>query len=193
MQKITSLKCLILIIGIIQGSQSLAASFTLSKGNGYTIEPLYGYETVFRDYPTAHLQTRAMYGARVTLGADILSAELEYMKASDTENFSTAPQTIKIDDEKLKLGIRSTYRFNDYIYSSVRLGAQATKSTHEEISGGISDKKEKPIAYNPYAGASLGVRFGVLSINLSSTVIFRDSSDMSKNDYQNTISAGIGY
>jgi hypothetical protein len=190
---ITFLTRFILILGIFQGTQALAASFTLAKGSGYTLEPLYGYETIFRDYPTPHLQTRAMYGARVTLGADILSAELEYTKASDTENFSTAPETIKIDDEKLKLGIRSTYRFNNYLYASGRLGAQATKSTQEKISGGVSDKEEKPISYNPYAGASLGVRFGVISVNVTSTVIFRDSSDMSKNDYQNTLSFGVGY
>ena len=190
---ITVLKRFILILGIFQGTQALAASFTLAKGSGYTLEPLYGYETVFRDYPTPHLQTRAMYGARVTLGADILSAELEYTKASDTENFSTAPETIKIDDERLKLGVRSTYRFNNYLYASGSLGAQATKSTQEKISGGASDKEEKPISYNPYAGASLGVRFGVISVNVTSTVIFRDSSDMSKNDYQNTLSLGVGY
>lgn len=193
MQKLINLKWLILILGLFQGTQSLAASFTLSKGNGYNIEPLYGYETVYRDYPTPHLQTRAMYGARVTLGVDILSAELEYTRSSDTETFSTAPETIKTDDEKLKLGIRSTYRFNDYFFSSIRLGAQATKETQEKISGGVSDKEEKPIAYNPYAGATIGIRFGVVSVNLSSTVIFRDSSDMSKNDYQNTVSLGVGY
>lgn len=170
-----------------------AASFTLSKGAGYKIEPLYGYETVFRDYPTPHLNTRMMYGARVTAGSDILSGELEYTKASDIEDFATAPEKIKIDDEKLKLGARSTYNFNNYFFATGRLGGQATKEVREETSGGVTTRTEEPIKYNPYAGASLGVRLGPLNVSVGSTVIFRDGSDMSKNDYQNTVSVGIGY
>lgn len=179
------------VLGV--GSISSAASFTLTKGAGYQIEPIYGYETVFRDYPTNHLTTHMLYGARVSLGVDLLSAELEYTKSSDNENYSTAPEEIKTDDEKFKLGIRSTYRFNNYFFLTGRAGGQATKETRTETSSGVTTKEEQPIKYNPYAGASVGVRFGPISINLNSTVVFRDGSDMSKNDYQNTFSVGIGY
>ncbi|WP_374075171.1 hypothetical protein [Bdellovibrio bacteriovorus] len=183
------------VVGLVSflGSISSAASFTLTKGAGYQIEPIYGFETVYRDYPTPHINTRIMYGARLTVGSDLLSGELEYTKASDTEDFSTAPEKIKTEDEKLKLGVRSTYRFNTIVFVSGRLGGQATKETRTETSGGVETKTEEPIKYNPYAGASVGITLGPLSLSVNSTVIFRDGSDMSKNDYQNTFSVGIGY
>ncbi|WP_413943304.1 hypothetical protein [Bdellovibrio sp. HCB-162] len=180
-------------LGLISGNISSAASFTLFKGAGYQLEPLYGYETVYRDYPSPHLNTRLMYGARLTAGTDLISGELEYTKASDTEDFSTAPEKIRTEDEKLKLGVRSTYRFNNFFFATGRLGGQATKEIRKETSGGVETTKEEPIKYNPYAGASLGVKLGPISVNVSSTVIFRDGGDMSKNDYQNTVSVGVGY
>ena len=189
--KLSTLKWIVLLAGTIGAQSALAASFTAAKGNGYKIEPLYGIETVFRDYPTAHLQTRVMYGIRLSLGVDLLSLETEYTKASDTEDYSTAPEKVKTDDERLKLGVSSTYRM-DYFHLTGRAGAQATQTTRESTSGGVVTTDKRPIQYNPYAGASIGVNFGPASINLSSTVIFRDN-DWEKSDFQNTISAGIGY
>jgi len=37
------------------------------------------------------------------------------------------------------------------------------------------------------------LKLGPISVSVSSTVIFRDGGDMSKNDYQNTVSVGVGY
>ena len=186
---------LLILVGAVSlfSNISRAASFTLSKGAGYQIEPIYGYETVFRDYPSNHLTTHMLYGLRLTAGVDLLSVEAEYTKSSDTEDYSTAPEKIKTDDENYKLGINSTYRFNTYFFMSGRAGAQATKETRTETSGGVDSKDEEPMKYNPYAGASLGVKLGPLSLNLTSTVIFRDATNMSKNNYQNTFSVGIGY
>ncbi|WP_413578163.1 hypothetical protein ACLVWU_06435 [Bdellovibrio sp. HCB290] len=189
--KINTAKWIVLLAGIAGASSASAASFTLAKGTGYRIEPLYGIETVYRDYPTAHLQTRSMYGLRLSLGVDLLSLETEYSKASDTEDFSTAPEKVKTDDERLKVGLSSTYR-TQYFHLGGRAGAQATKSVRETTSGGVVTKDERPIAYNPYAGASIGLNFGPVNISLSSTVIFRDN-DWEKSDFQNVISAGIGY
>lgn len=189
--KLSSLKWIVLLAGSIGAHSAFAASFTLSKGSGYKVEPLYGIETVFRDYPTPHLQTRSMYGLRLSLGVDLLSVETEYTKASDTEDYSTAPEKVKTDDERLKLGISSTYRV-DFFHLTGRAGAQATKTVRETTSGGVVTKDDRPIAYNPYAGASIGLNFGPASINLSSTVVFRDN-DWEKSDFQNTISAGVGF
>ncbi|MDG0817745.1 outer membrane beta-barrel protein [Bdellovibrio svalbardensis] len=183
----------IFLAAVLGTSVASAREFKLSSGPGYTVSPLYGYETVYRDSPTPHLATRAMYGLRVTVGEDILSAEVEYSKASDTENMSTAPEKIYNEDEIAKLGIRSTYRFNNYLHSSLRVGAQATRGIEETTSSGILTRKDKDIRYNPYAGLQLGVSFGVFSLNASSTMVFRDYSDLSKNDIQNTLSFGVGY
>ncbi|WP_413560856.1 hypothetical protein [Bdellovibrio sp. HCB209] len=189
--KLSTMKWIVVFAGLLGAHSALAARVTLAQGKGYKIEPIYGIETVFRDYPTPHLQTRSMYGLRLSLGVDLFSVETEYTKATDTEDFSTAPEKIKTDDERLKLGFSSTYRM-EYFHLTGRAGAQATQTTREETSAGVVTTDKRPIKYNPYAGASVGVNFGRLSINLSSTVIFRDN-DWEKSDFQNTISAGVGF
>lgn len=178
---------------ILASSVASARQFTLVKGAGYAVEPLYGYETIYRSSPTPHLATRAMYGVRLSAGVDLLSGEAEYTRASDTETYSGSPEKIYHEDERYKLGVRSTYRFNQYFYSSGRLGAQATKGFEESTSAGVVTRKDKDLKYSPYAGAQLGVRFGVFSVNLSATMVFQDYSDLSKNDVQHTLSFGVGY
>lgn len=42
-----------------------------------------------------------------------------------------------------------------------------------ETSGGVETKTEEPIKYNPYAGASVGIKLGPLSLSVNSNVIFR--------------------
>jgi hypothetical protein len=163
------------------------------KGIGYRLEPIVGYETVFRDSPTPHTLTRTIYGARVAVGPSFLSLEVEYTKGSDTENFTTAPEKIYNDDEKAKLGLRSIYNFSSYFFVSGRTGAQATRGYTETTTDGEVVRKENPITYNPYAGASLGVHLGeFVSISAGTTIVFRDKADMSKNDIQNTISLSVG-
>lgn len=181
------------LMAVLICSTASARKFTLVQGAGYAIEPLYGYETVYRATPTPHLATRALYGVRVTAGKDILSAEAEYSKASDTENYQAAPEKVYHEDENYKLGIRSTYRFGQYFYSTGRIGAQATQSMEESTSGGVATRESKDLRYNPYAGIQLGIRFGVFSLSAGTTAIFRDSSDISKNDFQHTFSFGVGY
>lgn len=180
-------------LALMASSVASARQFTLVKGSGYAIEPLYGYETVYRSSPSPHIATRAMYGVRLSAGVDLLSGEAEYSRASDTETFSGAPEKVYHEDENYKLGIRSTYRFNQYFFSSARLGAQATKGFEESTSSGVVTRKDKDLKYNPYAGAQVGVKLGVFSVNLSATMVFRDYSDLSKNDVQHTLSFGVGY
>ncbi|WP_413587126.1 hypothetical protein [Bdellovibrio sp. HCB274] len=189
--KLNTAKWIVLLAGFASASSAGAASFTLAKGTGYRIEPLYGIETVYRDYPSPHLQTRSMYGLRFAIGPDLLSLEAEYSKASDTEDYSTAPEKVKTEDERLKVGLSSFYR-TQYFHLGGRAGAQATKSVRETTTSGVTTRDERPIAYNPYAGASIGLNFGPVNISLSSTVVFRDN-DWEKSDFQNMISAGIGY
>lgn len=180
---------------MLTGVSSVAfAAPSLPKGINYRIEPLVGYETVYRSLPTPHTSTRTMYGARVIVGVEAISAELEYTKGSDTENYQSAPESVKNTDEKAKLGLRSTYNFNNYLFASGRAGAQATKNIREETNGGVVTRTEPPITYHPYAGANLGVRFGsIVSVSLGSTMVFKDNRDMSKNDVQNTVSVNFGF
>lgn len=162
-------------------------------GLNYSISPLYGYETVYRNSPSPHITTTSLYGLRVTAGVDLLSLEAEYSKGTDNETFSTAPEQVKYEDENYKLGLLSTYRMGKYLSASARAGAQATKTKETSTSSGVATVKDDPIRYNPYGGAQISLNFGVFSVNASSTVVFRDMNNMSKNDYQNTLSFGVGY
>lgn len=164
-----------------------------NSGINYTIEPIVGYETVFRALPTPHTSTRLIYGARISAGVSLISGELEYTKGQDTENYLVAPEKVTNYDEKLKLGLKSTYNFNQYMFANARLGAQASKNTEEDVNGGITTKTEHDIKIAPYAGAGLGVRIAnLITVNAGVTAVVPDTSDMEKNDYQYTLSIGIG-
>ncbi len=158
----------------------------------YQIQPLFGFETVYKSTPTPHTVTQTMYGVRLTGGVDILSAEIEYTKGTGQEDFQTAPEKIKSTDEKLKLGGRSTFNLSGLFNFSVRFGGQAKKSTEESISGGVSTINQKPIEYSPYIGAAFGLHLGKLNISLGTTVVIKDVNDFQKNEYQNVIAVGVG-
>lgn len=182
-------------LALLITSTGHAASFSSSNANnlGIKAEPLYGYETIYRLTPTPHSSTRSYYGLRLSAGKDILSGEVEYTKAADTENYATAPEMVQNSDEKLKLGVRSTYNFNKLFFVTGRLGGQATKNTNEETNVGIRTKVEKPITYSPYAGAHLGIRLGsVISVSAGTTVVFSDNKDLSRSEVQSSISFSIG-
>lgn len=155
--------------------------------------PIVGFETVYRDSPTPHTSTTFIYGLRLSYGTPALSGEAEYTRGTDTENYATAPEKIKHEDEKLKLGIRSTYHFNEYMFVTGRLGGQASQGTKEETSGGVVTVTKKDLEAHPYAGVALGVHVAsFLTISAGTTVVFRDSKDMTKNEIQNVVALSVG-
>lgn len=165
---------------------------SLPKDMKYTVEPLFGYETLFRPTPSPHTVTRTMYGVRLTIGSDLVSGEAEYTKGNDTENFLTAPEKIETQDDKYKLGLRSTYRMNEYLFASARLGGQATQSTVTTTTAGVPTVEKKPMVYHPYLGAHIGLRFGPFSVSAGATAVIRDTSEISNNDIQHTLSISLG-
>lgn len=188
----------ILICSLIAAGFSTAAyaqrkpsSSSALKDVQYDISPIIGYETVYRSTPTPHTLSRLTYGARVTAGLDIISAELEYTTGTDTENYAVAPEKIVNKDEKLKLGVRSTFRLTELFNAAIRLGGQAKKTTEEETSAGVTTTEEKPIEYSPYAGAAFGIQLGKTRISIGTTVVIKDVNDMEKNEYQNVVTVGF--
>jgi hypothetical protein len=174
-------------------SAALANKQVSVSGLGMKIEPILGYETVYRDTPSPHTATRAIYGGRASAGVDLLALEIEYTRGADTENFATAPEKIYTSDEKGKVGLRSTYRFNEYFFTTGRIGCQGTRGYTETTSSNVLTRTDNPIKYNPYAGASVGINLGsFVSISAGSTMVFRDTSDLSKNDVQNVFSISVG-
>jgi hypothetical protein len=181
------------VLSPILTSSAFAKAPVSANGIKYTISPLFGYETVFKATPTPHTSTRTMYGARLTAGIDVISGELEYTKGNDTENFLVAPQKIETTDEKLKLGITSKYHLNDFLFASARFGGQAKKSVRIETTTGSAPVTfNDATTYDPYAGASIGAHFGPISVSLGAVAVIHNTTDMSQNDIQQTISVSIG-
>lgn len=163
-----------------------------ANGVSYRIEPLLGFESVYRATPTPHTATHMMYGARLVGGVPLLSGEIEYTNGSDTENFAVAPEKVKYTDEKVKAGLRSQFNMGSFFNITTRFGGQAKKSTEESTSAGVTTKTEKPIKYDPYLGAALGLHLGKFTLSVGTTVIVNDVNDMQKNDVQNAITFGLG-
>lgn len=173
---------------------SLAASYMdLSSDPALKVMPIIGYETVFRDFPTPHTSTRLIYGLRLSYGVPLLSGEAEYTMGNDVENYVSAPERVRNKDERLKLGLVSTYHPVQFFSLSARAGGQASRGTREITSGGVATTTTKDLEVNPYAGAGLGFHLSsFLTLNANSTVVFRDYKSMRKNDVQNTVSLSIG-
>lgn len=184
-----------LIAAIILCSGNLFAqsrSSMSTKDMKVSIEPLAGFETLYRPYPTPHTVTRTMFGVRLTAGSDLISAEAEYTQGNDTENFLTAPEKIETKDNNYKLGIRSTYKITDWAFSSIRLGGHATESTVTETNAGVPTTTKKPMEYHPYLGAHIGAKLGPISVSIGATAIIRDTANISNNDVQHTLSVSLG-
>jgi hypothetical protein len=171
---------------------SLAQAQRGAKDFTYTIQPLLGFESVYRSTPRPHTVTQTMYGVRLTGGVDILSAEIEYTQSSGTETFQTAPEKIKSTDEKLKLGGRSIFRLSNVFNMSVRFGGQAKKTKEEITNGTVVTTEEMPVEYSPYLGAAFGVHIGKMNISVGTTVVIKDANDMEKNEVQNVVAVGFG-
>ncbi len=176
----------LLVTSTSQAQRNNAKDFT------YTVQPLLGFETVYRSNPRPHTVTQMMYGVRLTGGVDILSAEIEYTKSTGSETFQTAPEKITSTDEKLKLGGRSVFRLSNLFNMSVRFGGQAKKTKEEVTDTGVVTTEEKPIEYSPYLGAAFGLHIGKMNVNMGTTVVIKDVNDMEKNEVQNVIAIGFG-
>lgn len=166
---------------------------SLTGDSQFQVMPIVGYETAYRDSPTPHTSTSFVYGLRLSYGVRALSGEAEYTHGKDTENFDTAPEKIVNEDDKLKLGLRSTAYLGDYVFLTGRAGGQASQGKVTETSGGVDTTENKDLKIYPYAGAALGVHLGsFLTISAGTTVVFTNSSSMKENEIQNTIALSVG-
>lgn len=160
-----------------------------SKRSGFTsnLEPIVGYERVTKLVPTPHTKDRLIYGMRFTFGVPLLSGEAEYTRAMDTEDYPETNFSTKDTTDKVKLGLRSSFRLVGFLSAFARAGGQASRNIHEETLSGVHTREEEPIKYKPYAGAGLTARLARnFSFNSGLTVIFHDFPKMDHNDYELT-------
>ncbi len=176
----------------------LTASFAVSSyglvGLTTSIEPIMGYERVQKFLPTQHTVERWVFGARATAGFTLLSAEAEYTRASDTETFSSAPETIRDTEDRARLGLRSTLRIAGFFRFLLRAGAQANYTRHDITTSGVTVTTIDPIRYRPYAGAGVGLALGQgVSLNGDVTTVFHNFPNFSTNDYLVSLSLAVNF
>ncbi len=165
------------------GLVCLPAHAVVSTG----VEPIIGYERAQKLIPTPHTTERLVYGARITVGLPLISAEAEFTRATDTESFPTMALTVKDTEDKARVGARSTFRLGGMISLIARAGAQAKLVKHETTTAGVTGLIVDPIKYNPYAG--VGFKFKMsrqVALTADLTVVFRDFPNMNQNDYMTT-------
>jgi hypothetical protein len=189
---LTAVQKYFLFIAILFATTFSQAQRGGKKDFTYTIQPLLGFETVYRSTPRPHTVTQTMYGVRLTGGVDLISGEIEYTQSTGSETFQTAPEKIVSTDEKLKIGARSLFRLSDIFNMSVRLGGQAKKTKEETTNVGVTTTEEKPVEYSPYLGAAFGLHIGKMNVNIGTTVVIKDVNDMEKNEVQNVVAVGFG-
>src|SRR5690348_7774947 len=106
----------------------------------YSIEPIIGCERTQKFEPTLHTHDRLTYGARLTAGFMILSAEAEYTRGSDSESFPAQGLVTSDTDDQLKIGLRTGYNLGPVFAIYGRGGVQARKNEHESIVSGVMTK-----------------------------------------------------
>lgn len=158
------------------------------------MEPVFGYERVQKLQPEAQIKSRVFYGARIVAGLPHLSAEGELIRGTDSETYPSLNMTRSDTDDRLKLGLRSSYSMGKLMSAHARGGVQASRNVAEITQSGITTTERGEIKYHPYAGA--GIRSAVAS-NVSLVgdvvVVFGDFPDMKKNDYQTSLGFSVSF
>jgi hypothetical protein len=183
-----SLKFVCLALVTAGAAQAAAGLLT------YNVEPIIGYERTQKLLPTAHTRDRLVYGARITAGIPLVSAEAEYTRARDSEDFPALTQTIVETADRARIGLRSSLQLSGFLHAFLRAGAQASLSRHDTTTGGVLVSTVDPIRYRPYAGAGFRGRIASnISLNVDITTVFHDFPNMNNNDYLTTASLSVSF
>lgn len=153
----------------------------------FEVEPVIGYERVVTLIPTLHTTDRLTYGARVRAGLPLLAVEAEYTRGSSSETYTAQDLATKDTADKAKLGLRSTLSLGKLLSFNARAGAQASRNTHEQTTGGVTTTTEEAMEIHPYAGAGLTIKMGKkVAFNAEVVTVFRNFSRFEDNEYQAT-------
>lgn len=162
----------------------------------FTVEiiPIVGYERIQKLVPTPHTKERIVYGARLITGLPLISAEVEYTRGTDNEDFPELRLFTKDETDKVKLGLRSVIRLVGIVYAFGRAGGQAKKNKHTETRNGVTTVTEDPIYVHPYIGAGVRARLGRnVRFEADFTFIFPDTKNFSNYEQQTTAGFAIAF
>ena len=157
-----------------------------------SITPIVGIERVQKIYPTPHMKTRTIFGARAIYRFPISALELEYTHAQDTESQPSANTTYKDTEDKIRLGLRGGFNMGSFVSSYLRGGAQYRKSETVKTVGSAASTSESTSKVQPYAGA--GIDFKILtyfSITADILATYTPTNDPNLKDYELQPSLGL--
>lgn len=157
-----------------------------------SITPIVGIERVQKFYPTPHMKTRTIFGARALYKFPISALELEYTHAQDTESQSTTNTTYKDTEDKIRLGLRGGFSMGAFVSSYLRGGAQYRKSETVKTVGAAASTSESSSKVQPYVGT--GLDFKILTyFSLTADILatYTPTDDPNLKDYELQPSVGI--
>ena len=154
-------------------------------GLQYHITPIVGFDHITRTDPEPYGKWRVVYGAGVTAGYRIMSAEGEVTHASDSETFPLQGIADNFQEDRIKIGLRSEYDLTTLLASYVRLGGQGSRSKRDRTLSGSTSTQWDPWILRPYVGTGLKVKVGSnLNLSAGATVVFRNFPKMDQNEVQ---------
>lgn len=166
---------------------SSASQAAIPTGMTVNLQPIVGYSFEKKSNPDRKERV-FIYGARVTAGYRILSAEGEYTRGNSDAEYTAIDLHIKELSEKARVGIRSTYDLASLLSFTLRGGGEANRTTTERTTAGVTTKSQSPTNLDPYLGAGLGIHLGpVISLNAEAVATIKDVHDLKKNEYTTTI------
>jgi hypothetical protein len=157
-----------------------------------SITPIIGLESVQKFQPTAHMKTRAIYGARAIYRFPISALEAEYTHAQDTNNDSTTNTSYKDSEDKLRLGLRGSFMIATFLNSYIRGGAQYRKNEQTRTLSNAVTTTSSSSKVQPYIGTGIDIRvMKFFSINADILATYTPSSNPNLRDYELQPSIGL--
>lgn len=167
-------------------------SFAAQTSGRLSITPIIGVERVQKFYPTAHMVTRTILGARAIYKFPISALEVEYTHADDDETFANT--TYEDSEDKLRVGLRGSFNAGSFLNFMLRGGAQGRKNKHTETVNGVSSTSVTSSKVQPYVGTGLEIKvmqYFSLSAEVLATYTPTDNPNLEDFEIQPTL--GINF
>jgi hypothetical protein len=182
------MKIIILMIALIPCSLLAAADI---RGR-LSITPIVGIERVQKYYPTTHMKTRTIFGARALYRFPISALEVEYTHAQDTDSQASTNSTFKDSEDKLRVGLRGGFNIGPFLSSYLRGGAQYRKNEHTTVVNNTTTTTDKSTKVQPYVGTGLEIRiFTYVSATADILATYTPTDDPNLKDFELQPSVGI--
>jgi len=165
-----------------------------AASEGLVLTPIIGVERVQKFDPSPYMKSRMIFGILAVYNLPVISMESEYSHAQDTsaDLTATTPTTYKDVEDKIKLGVRGNAKWDQYLTTYLRGGAQLRQNTHTKTISNVSSVSTNQTKVQPYIGTGVAIHLmQYFSLNADITAVYAPSSNAALNDFE--ISPSIGF